>query len=40
MIAVGRVTDFTCVVFEDGSAGDCEVVPLDRDEPWAIELPG
>ncbi len=39
MIAVGRVTDFTCIVFEDASAGDCVEVPLDRDEPWAIELP-
>ena len=28
MIALDNVTDFTCLVYEDGTSGDCEVVQL------------
>jgi len=30
MIALDAPIDFTCLVWEDGSEGDCEVVPLPR----------
>ncbi|MBS1963320.1 MAG: ureidoglycolate lyase [Bdellovibrionales bacterium] len=29
LIALDRTTDFACVVYEDGSAGDCEARPID-----------
>jgi len=28
MVTLDKVTDFTCVVAEDGTAGDCEILPL------------
>ena len=28
MVALGRASDLACLVWEDGSAGDCEVFPL------------
>ena len=30
MIALDAPIDFTCLVWEDGSEGDCEVAPLPR----------
>lgn len=38
MIALDAPTDFTCFVWEDGSAGDCDVRPLDEGA-LAINLP-
>ena len=32
MIALDRVTDFVCLVWEDGTAKDCDVVVLDKSE--------
>ncbi len=36
MIALDRVTDFACFVFEDGTADDCEEYPLTA--PFFLEL--
>jgi len=32
MIALDRVTDFVCLVWEDGSTKDTDVVVLDKSE--------
>ncbi len=28
LVAIDRPSDFTCLIWEDGGAGDCDVVPL------------
>ena len=40
LIALDQVTDFACVVWEDGSAGDCETVHLEGEARAEIELDG
>jgi ureidoglycolate lyase len=40
MIALDREIDFTCFVFEDGSADDCTVVSLPPEERPVVELDG
>jgi ureidoglycolate lyase len=38
LIALDEVTDFACVVWEDGSEDDCETVRLEGDERAEVEL--
>jgi ureidoglycolate lyase len=39
MIALDTEVDFTCLVFEDGSQDDCDVVQLDEAQHAEIVLP-
>ncbi len=39
MIALDNPTDFTCLVWEDGSADDCVESPFLDGEELAVELP-
>jgi ureidoglycolate lyase len=36
MIALDSETDFTCLVWEDGSEGDCTIVTLDESEQTRV----
>ncbi len=40
LIALDHVTDFACVVWEDGTGDDCETLRLEGDERPEIELDG
>jgi ureidoglycolate lyase len=40
MIALDDAIDFTCFVFEDGSAGDCVVASLPADERPVVQIDG
>lgn len=39
MIALDAETDFACLVFEDGSAGDCTEWPVPVEQRVAVSLP-
>jgi ureidoglycolate lyase len=39
MIALDEPTDFACLVWEDGSEGDCVVFPFPEGEGLGIDLP-